>query len=101
MITSSVLIKKNLLLKYKLFPENQNFAGFEDYAMWLKISTNDNILCSSESLINYYSDNSNSSKYLLSLNQIRISINSFNFYFKSEYLHLTIIHKVFICIYLS
>ena len=103
-ITSSVLIKKNLLLKYKLFPENQNFAGFEDYAMWLKISTYDCIFYSSEALLNYYSDHSNSlsSKILLDLNQIRkkVLIHLISI-FKSEYLHLTIKHKLYIYFYLS
>jgi teichuronic acid biosynthesis glycosyltransferase TuaG len=103
-ITSSVLIKKKLLLKYKLFPENQSFVGFEDYAMWLKIATTDNFFYSSEPLLNYYSDHSNSlsSKCLLDLNQIRKNVlMHLIFIFKSENLHFTIIQKVYIWFYLS
>jgi glycosyltransferase involved in cell wall biosynthesis len=101
-ITSSVLIKKNLLLKYKLFPEDHN--GMEDYAMWLKIATNNNFFYTSEPLLNYYSNHSNSlsSKCLLDLNQIRkkVLIHLISI-FKSEYLHLTIKHKLYIYFYLS
>jgi len=103
-ITSSVLIKKNLLLKYKLFPENDDFIGFEDYALWLKISTNDNFFYSNEPLLNYYSDhlNSLSSKVFLDINQIRkkVLIHLISI-FKCENLHLTIKHKLYIYFYLS
>jgi len=103
-ITSSVLIKKNLLIKYKLFPEDQSFVGIEDYALWLKISTNSSFFYTSEALLNYYSDHSNSlsSKVLIDVNQIRkkvilhlISI------FKRENLNLSIKQKVIIQFYLS
>jgi glycosyltransferase involved in cell wall biosynthesis len=103
-ITSSVLIKKNLLLKYKLFPENNDFIGFEDYALWLKISTTDNFFYSNEPLLNYYCDHSNSlsSKIFLDLNQIRkkVLIHLISI-FKCENLHLTIKHKLYIYFYLS
>jgi teichuronic acid biosynthesis glycosyltransferase TuaG len=103
-ITSSVLIKKNLLLKYKLFPENVDFIGIEDYALWLKISTNDNFFYSNESLLNYYSDHSNSlsSKCFLDLNQIRkkVLIHLISI-FKCENLHLTIKQNLYIYFYLS
>ena len=37
-ITSSVLIEKNLLFKYGLFPETEKLKGTEDYSLWLRIA---------------------------------------------------------------
>lgn len=37
-INSSVLLKKNILNKVKMYPEGKFFFSFEDYFLWIKIS---------------------------------------------------------------
>jgi teichuronic acid biosynthesis glycosyltransferase TuaG len=59
-ICSSVLIRKEILLKYSFFPEEPNLKALEDYAFWLKISTHYNIYFTSECLLNYNDNESTS-----------------------------------------
>lgn len=55
-VCSSVLIDKELVLKAGLFPEDNDFKGFEDYALWLRCAMMTNIAFLNESLVIYNDD---------------------------------------------
>jgi glycosyltransferase involved in cell wall biosynthesis len=52
-ICSSVLINKQLLLDISLFPEEKKFIAIEDYALWLRVSTQTDFAFVNENLIKY------------------------------------------------
>lgn len=65
-ITSSVIIKKNLLSNNKLyFPVQKFFCGFEDYYLWIKVSLSIKNLKTINSPLLYYTvDSKDSPRYL-------------------------------------
>ena len=52
-INSSVLVRKDCLIKSKLFPESKFFKAIEDYLLWFKLSYVTNIFFLNEPLLIY------------------------------------------------
>ena len=59
-ICSSVLVRKKLLERISFFPEGKEYKAIEDYALWLRLSTQTDFSFLPEPLVNYY-DNPQSS----------------------------------------
>jgi glycosyltransferase involved in cell wall biosynthesis len=53
-ICSSVIVSKDLLSTISNFPEDKNLIAFEDYALWLRLSTKSNFAYLSEPLVKYF-----------------------------------------------
>jgi len=52
-ICSSVIVKREILLKVDCFPEHKQFTAIEDYACWLKIALISDLCYMSEPLVEY------------------------------------------------
>jgi teichuronic acid biosynthesis glycosyltransferase TuaG len=74
-ITSSVVVPRNLILKTNLFPHSQNHSVYEDYVAWLKVSYQRNFATQINKTVNYNSNSSDSyrKKYLDDLTCVRSS----------------------------
>lgn len=59
-ICSSVLVKKEIVEKYGAFPEEPELKALEDYFLWLKISTGNDIYYTPELLVNYSDESATS-----------------------------------------
>lgn len=59
-ITSSTIIRRESIEKTGGFPEDMKFRGFEDYALWLKVTTLGKIKLLNSPLIKYLDDVNNS-----------------------------------------
>lgn len=55
-ICSTVLAEKFILLNTSLFPIDANLIAFEDYALWLRLSSQTNIAFVNQCLVNYKDD---------------------------------------------
>ena len=53
-ICSSVLVNKQLLLSTSLFPIDKHLIAFEDFALWLRLTTKSNFAYVNESLVKYF-----------------------------------------------
>lgn len=53
-ICSSVIVSKDLLSTISGFPEDKKLIAFEDYALWLRLSTQSNFAYLSEPLVKYF-----------------------------------------------
>lgn len=85
-VCSSVLIKKDTLENAGCFPEGNEFKAFEDYALWAKITLNNNIYFISKNLV-AYSDNPDQSIRKESIghfNQRKILFDNLQKYVNSE-----------------
>jgi teichuronic acid biosynthesis glycosyltransferase TuaG len=52
-ICSSTIINKELLKRISFFPEEKEFVAIEDYALWLRLSTQTDFAYISEPMVNY------------------------------------------------
>ena len=59
-VTSSVMVKREILIASGGFPEDQELKAYEDYALWLKIATRSAFLFINEPLIRYSLSSPNS-----------------------------------------
>lgn len=59
-ICSSVLAKKDILVRFGMFPEAVSLKALEDYFLWLKVSTAHPIYYTPELLVNYNDESSTS-----------------------------------------
>jgi teichuronic acid biosynthesis glycosyltransferase TuaG len=55
-ICSSVIVSRSLLERTSLFPEEKKYKAIEDYALWLRISSQTDFTYVSKPLLNYYDD---------------------------------------------
>lgn len=53
-ICSSVLVSKQLLSSTSLFPEDKHLIAFEDFSLWLRLSTKSNFAYVREPLVKYF-----------------------------------------------
>ena len=83
-INSSVLLKKNILYKVKMYPESKFFFSFEDYFLWIKISLFNKIGFLDKDLL-IYTDNPRFSARHNSLPFYQIKIRIL-FYFLMDFL---------------
>lgn len=83
-INSSVLLKKNILNKVKMYPESKFFFSFEDYFLWIKISLFNKIGFLDKDLLIYKDNPRFSARYnSLPFYQIKMRI---LFYFLIDFL---------------
>jgi teichuronic acid biosynthesis glycosyltransferase TuaG len=59
-ICSSAMLHRSLVEKLKGFPESENLKAIEDYALWLRVSTQTDFAYCKEPLVDYTDDASNS-----------------------------------------
>lgn len=59
-VCSSMLVSKDVLLTYSLFPEEPEFKAIEDYVLWLRLSTQLNIGYINQPLLKYLNENQTS-----------------------------------------
>jgi glycosyltransferase involved in cell wall biosynthesis len=74
-ITSSVVVPRNLILETNFFPYTQNHSVYEDYVAWLKVSYLRNFVTLTNNTVNYINNSSDSyrKKYLDDLTCIKSS----------------------------
>lgn len=74
-ITSSVVVPRNLILETNLFPYTQNHSVYEDYVAWLKVSYLRNFATLTNNTVNYVNNSSDSyrKKYLDDLTCVKSS----------------------------
>jgi hypothetical protein len=74
-ITSSVVVPRNLILESNLFPYSQNHSVYEDYVAWLKVSYLRNFATLTNNTVNYVNNSSDSyrKKYLDDLTCVKSS----------------------------
>ena len=74
-ITSSVVVPRNLILEPNLFPYSQNHSVYEDYVAWLKVSYLRNFATLTNNTVNYVNNSSDSyrKKYLDDLTCVKSS----------------------------
>ncbi|MCE3259891.1 MAG: glycosyltransferase [Bacteroidetes bacterium] len=107
-ICSSVLVKKELLEKFSLFPEEAELRALEDYGCWLRIATRNTIYYSNKCLLNYTDESSASIRQgsLTTEQQLKLLFTSFKKWAKAnqglcdEYMLLLMEH-VFVLKFMS
>lgn len=95
-ITSTVLVNRELLFKSGLFPENKNLIVGEDYALWLRISSLTRWAYDMTPLI-YYNDNPNQSIRRFSQSENLILLRVYiNYLLWSRFSNLLLILRIFV-----
>lgn len=92
-ICSSMLFNRSLLRYAKGFPENGKLISVEDYALWLRIAIQSNILFLNEPLLNYNDNPQTSIRSKVNVNHHLLKIlvlKDFLFWwFKNKYENIT------------